>query len=146
MARSKPERLIDVNVFIHAYVKPRRQLSSAEAKIKDSARSIVTRINEGEAVAISVVHLSEIFNMIEDSLSLNEALVTERDVCFKQNIEIVNVSYVDYLDALGYVDTNQSARINDALAYAIMKRMEIVELYSFDKDFDRFSDIDRLTS
>ena len=35
--------------------------------------------------------------------------------------------------------------VNDALAYVLMKKDAIQELYSFDKDFDAFTDIHRKT-
>jgi predicted nucleic acid-binding protein len=36
--------------------------------------------------------------------------------------------------------------VNDSLAYTTMMDNQIIELYSFDKDFDSLSDIKRLTA
>lgn len=138
-------KFVDANVFIHAYLKPKRRLTTAELAIKSSAKSIVSRINDGEPVIISVVHLSEIFNLLEDNLMFEDAVAIERTICFKQNIEVVSVSQFDYLEALERVDSGHTG-VNDNLAYVLMKKNQIRELYSFDKDFDRFPDIKRVSS
>lgn len=53
-------RFIDANVFTYAILKPRRPLSDREREIKERAKRILRRVNEGEEVATTVVHLSEV--------------------------------------------------------------------------------------
>jgi len=65
---------VDASVFVYAFLKPRRRLQPHEASVKDAAENIVLRINEGEEVATSVVHFSEVCNVLEDYLPLEEAL------------------------------------------------------------------------
>ena len=36
--------------------------------------------------------------------------------------------------------------LSDALAYVAMKRNPLAEVYSFDRDFDKFGDIRRVTA
>lgn len=54
-------RFLDANIFIYAYYKPRRELGQKEREMKEGAKDILMRINEGKETAITtVVHLSEI--------------------------------------------------------------------------------------
>ena len=134
---------VDASVFVYAFLKPKRKLQPHEACIKDAAKKIVTRINEGEEVATSVVHFSEVCNVLEDYLPLEEALTIEKGLLFRDNIVIHEVSEEDYLKALSIAE-DQQVGANDALAYVVMKEAEISKIYSFDKDFDIFKDIYRM--
>ncbi len=138
-------RFIDANVFVHAYLKPKSSPTSLEAKIKRSAKLIVSRVNDGESVLMSVVHFSEVSNIIEDQMSLYDAQSLEKAICLKENIDIISVAHEDYLAAIDQAEGKQLG-LDDALTYVLMKKKGIDELYSFDKDFDRFRDIKRLTS
>ncbi|HCW08289.1 MAG TPA: twitching motility protein PilT [Cytophagales bacterium] len=133
---------VDANVFVYAFLKTKRALQPHEVKIKDAAKKIVTRINEGEKVVTSVVHFSEICNILDDYLPIEEALLIERGLLFRENILICDVSKDDYLKAVSVAE-DQSVGINDALAYVLMKKRAIQKVYSFDKDFDAFADIRR---
>ncbi len=133
---------VDANVFIYAFLKTKRTLQPHEVKIKDAAKKIVSRINEGEKVVTSVVHFSEVCNILDDYLSNEEALLVERGLLFRENILICEVSKDDYLKAISVAE-DQSVGVNDALAYVLMKKRAIQTVYSFDKDFDTFADIRR---
>jgi uncharacterized protein len=133
---------VDANVFIYAFLKTKRTLQPHEVKIKDAAKKIVSRINEGEKVVTSVVHFSEVCNILDDYLPIEEALLVERGLLFRENILICEVSKDDYLKAIS-ISEDQSVGVNDALAYVLMKKKTIQTVYSFDKDFDTFADIRR---
>ena len=133
---------VDANMFIYAFLKTKRTLQPHEVKIKDGAKKIVSRINEGEKVVTSVVHFSEVCNILDDYLPIEEALLVEKGLLFRENILICEVSKDDYLKAIS-VTEDQSVGVNDALAYVLMKKMAIQTVYSFDKDFDTFADIRR---
>jgi predicted nucleic acid-binding protein len=139
-----PSTFIDANVFVYAFLKPKRKLQPSEESIKDAARKIITRVSNGEEVVTSVVHFSEICNILEDFLPVKEALELERSLLFQENIIIKEVSAEDYLKALT-IAQDQEIGANDALAYVLMKELKINRIYSFDKDFDCFKDIDRTT-
>jgi len=47
----------DASVLVHAFIKPKRKLKPHEVEIKETAKKIVSRINEGEEVGITVVQL-----------------------------------------------------------------------------------------
>lgn len=133
---------VDANVFIYAFLKTKRTLQPHEVKIKDAAKIIVSRINEGEKVVTSIVHFSEVCNILDDYLPNEEALLVEKGLLFRENILICEVSKDDYLKAIS-VTEDHNVGVNDALAYVLMKKRAIQTIYSFDKDFDTFADIRR---
>lgn len=130
-------------MFVHAYLKPSRPLKAHEAEIKENAKQIVSRVSAGEHVMTTVVHFSEIANTLEDKLPLAEANKIERAICLRENIDIVDVAREDYVAAL---DEGEKHRVglNDSLAYIIMGKQGVTELYSFDRDFDQFKDVRRI--
>lgn len=135
---------VDANVFVYAFLKPKRKLQPHEENIKGMAKKIITRINEGEETVTSVVHFSEICNVLEGYLSIEAAVTLEKSLIFLDNILIKQVSEEDYLKALAIAE-DQQIGANDALAYVLMKEAGLNRIYSFDKDFDGFKDIDRIT-
>ncbi|MBS7637472.1 type II toxin-antitoxin system VapC family toxin [Candidatus Bathyarchaeota archaeon] len=137
-------RFIDSNVFIHAYIKPRRRLQEHEKRIKEEAKAIITRVNGGEEVVTTVVHLGEIANLLEDFMPLETALEVIRGLLMKGNIHIVEISHRDYLSALPVAEGCRVG-LNDALAYTFMLSRGIGEIYSFDKDFDKLENVIRVT-
>lgn len=135
---------VDTNVLVYAFLKTERKLQPHEIQSKEAAKRLLGKINAGEKVACSVVHFSELCNILECYMSLESALELEKGLLLRRNIQILEVTPEDYLSAA--VSAGQHhVGINDALAYVLMKRNEIVKIYSFDKHFDCFSDIERLT-
>ena len=135
---------MDANVFVYAFLKAKRKLHPHEQKIKDAAKKIVTRINEGEETVTSVVHFSEICNILEDHLPTQEACTLEKGLLLLDNIAVKEVSEDHYLKALAIAEDMQVGA-NDALAYVLMKELGINKIYSFDKDFNKFKDINTIT-
>jgi predicted nucleic acid-binding protein len=135
---------VDANVFVYAFLKPKRKLQPHEQKIKEAAKKIVTRINEGEETVTSVVHFSEICNVLEDHLPIQEACTLEKGLLLLENIAVQEVSEEHYLKALAIAEELQIGA-NDALAYVLMKEEGINRIYSFDKDFNEFKDIRTIT-
>jgi predicted nucleic acid-binding protein len=135
---------VDANVFVYAFLKPKRRLQPHEESIKDAAKKIVTRISEGEETVTSVVHFSEICNVLEDYLPIEEAHSLEKSLIFLDNLIIKQVTEEDYLKALAVAE-DQQIGANDALAYVLMKETGLNRIYSFDRDFDGFKDINRIT-
>lgn len=137
-------RFIDTNVFIYAYLKPKRDLSKMEVEIKEKAREIIRKIDKGEDVVTSVAHLSEIINIIESKADRELALNIILSLLLKENIGIIPVEKIDYINSVEIARTND-IDLNDALAYHLMKKHGITEIYSFDKDFDKLKDIKRIS-
>jgi len=136
-------RFIDASVFVHAYLKPKRVLSVEEVHLKQDAKSIVSRLNQGEKVLTSAVHLAEIANVLEDYLPQAEAFEIEKALCLRQEIEIESVDRTTCAEAL-FVTEEGALGFTDAIAYVLMKRKGLGEIYSFDHDFDRVAGIKRI--
>ena len=60
------------------------------------------------------------------------------------NIAVKEVSEEHYLKALAIAEDLQVGA-NDALAYVLMKEAGINRIYSFDRDFNEFKDIQTIT-
>ncbi|NJF24566.1 type II toxin-antitoxin system VapC family toxin [Thermococcus sp. Bubb.Bath] len=129
-------RFIDANVFIYAFLRPRKEPSENVRAIKESAKGILGRISEGEKVVTTVVHLSEVANVIESMAGKKKAVEILMGILTAENIKVLNVSTSDYLKAT-LVAEEKSLGINDALAYVKMKEAGIYEVYTFDGDFEK---------
>ena len=134
---------VDANVFVYAFLKTIRQLQPNELEIKQAAKNIVSRISKGEKVITSVVQFSEVCNVLEDHLPSKEAILLEKGLLYRENISICEVSEEDYIKAVSTAEDHKVG-INDALAYVLMKVKAVQAIYSFDKDFDVFTDIHRI--
>lgn len=131
-------RFVDASVFVHAFLKPKRELKPHEMKIKESAKKIVKRINDGEEVGVTVVQVSEIANLLESYLPLNEALRVEKFLLLAGNVRVFDVTKRDCLKALKIVK-EKNVGLCDAIAYVIMMKNGVNEIYSFDSDFDKLN-------
>jgi predicted nucleic acid-binding protein len=139
-----PTTFVDANVFVYAFLKTKRLLQPNELKLKEAAKKIVTRISAGEKVVMSVVIFSEICNILEDYIPFEQAVLLEKGLLYRENVHISEVTHEDYLKALVLTE-DYRVGVNDALTYTLMKKENIQAIYSFDKDFDAFTDIQRIT-
>jgi predicted nucleic acid-binding protein len=139
-----PPRYLDASVFVHAYIRPRRGLKAHERGIKAHARAIVARINEGEAVVTSTVHVAEIANVLENWMRLEDAAAVQQGLCTLDSVRILTTTRADLLEALAR-GSDLGLGTSDALAVAFMRREGVREVYSFDKDFDGLPDISRVS-
>lgn len=137
-------RFIDASVFLYAYLKPKKELLGKLRKMKERAKGIVKRVDEGEKVVTTIVHLSEIANIIESKASLMKSIKVVLSILNKPNIIIMDVTKSAYLEAAKCAEL-YGVGVNDALAYITMRNLKIREIYSFDTDFDKLKDIERLT-
>jgi len=134
-------RFLDSSVLLHAYLKPRRKLRPEEVRIKENAKKIIKRIDEGkEEVLITVVHLSEIVNIIESYIGLRESIRLLARILALGNISVVNVNRRDYEKAL-FISSHYNVSVNDGVAYIKMRESNINEIYTFDKHFRNLPDI-----
>ena len=138
-------RFVDSNVFLHAFLILRRKPIREEQKIKDEAKAIVKRIEQGQEVATTTANLSEVVNIIEMGLSLQESLGFLAWIITKENVRVYPIAEEHYETALPLVKENKVGA-NDALAYLYMKANGVEEIYSFDSHFNQFKDIVRLPS
>lgn len=136
-------RLVDASVFVHAYLKPNRELKPHEVRIKEAAKRMVKSINEGEEVAITIVQLSEIANILENYMPIEEAFKVEEFLLVAENVKVFEVTTKDCLEALE-ASKDKKVRLSDSIAYLSMLKHGINEIYSFDGDFDDLEDIKRV--
>jgi len=138
-------RFLDANVFIYAYLKPKRGLADEERKLKERAKAIVKRINEGEKVITSIVHLSEVVNILENAMTIGTLSELIKGILSSDNILVLEVSTHDYLMAADLASI-YNIGINDSLALIKMRERGIDEIYSFDKHFDEIEGIARVSN
>ncbi|MFQ5976170.1 MAG: type II toxin-antitoxin system VapC family toxin [Candidatus Hydrothermarchaeales archaeon] len=137
-------RFLDANIFIYAFYRPRVRLDSLQKRMKDSSKKIIEKINGGrEEVMTSVVHLSEVSNILKRSLHIEEVSSLILTLYGLDNVVILDVTANDYLVA---VEMAEELRLdpNDALAVHLMQEHDISEIYSFDEGFEDLEGIVRV--
>jgi len=127
-------RFIDANVFIYAVLKPKMALPEAVLKKKTAAKEIFLRVNAGEPVTTTTVHLSEMANVAEDAAGISFAGDLLSAILTKPTINVEPVSADDYRESIRLAQKS-AISINDALAVLIMERRGIREIYTFDRHF-----------
>ncbi len=137
-------RFIDASVFLYAFLKPKRRLPGEIIKLKGSAKRIIERINKGEDVITTVVHLAEIANILESHTNVMQAINIIEAILSKKNIHVYPVTVTDYIESIEIAKKNYIG-LNDALAVLFMKRLGINEIYSYDSDFDKIANIKKIT-
>ncbi len=139
-------RFLDANVFIYAYYKPKKQLTQKERQMKEQAKAIIGNVSEGkEEVLMSVVHVSEVVNILKHGMPQDQLTVIIRGLFMLDNMTITGVTREAYFAATELGD-DLKLEANDALAVDIMKANNISEIYSFDEHFDKVDSITRLPS
>ena len=137
-------RFLDANVFIYAYYKPKRELTEEQKIMKEKAKEIIRRINDGEEdVVTTVVHLSEVCNILKRAMKLHDLQTFLIGLYSMDNVKIVDVSKDMYFTAIGLMDEFKLDP-NDCLAVLVMEQEGINEIYTFDKGFDNVGWIKRL--
>ncbi|MFA5415629.1 MAG: type II toxin-antitoxin system VapC family toxin [Methanoregula sp.] len=127
-------RFIDANVFIYAVLKPKTTLPEAVLQKKTTAKEIFLRVNAGEPVTTTTVHLSEVANVLEDAAGISFAADLLSAILTKPTINVEPVSADDYRESIRLAQKS-AISINDALAVLIMERQGIREIYTFDRHF-----------
>ena len=137
-------RFLDANVFIYAYYKPKKQLTQKEKQMKEHAKKIISGVSQGkEEVVMTVVHVSEIVNILKHGMPLDQLTTIVRGLFMLDNVKIVSVTREAYFAATELGD-DLKLEANDALAVDVMRLNNIKEIYSFDEDFDQIEGITRL--
>ena len=127
-------RFIDSNVFLYAMIKPKGNTSKEILNRKEKAKKILLRVENGEEVVTTLIHLSEIANILEAKVNLTTAVRFLENLLLAENVKILPVSVEEYLKAV-LVFKEKGISINDALAYLKMKELSIKEIYTFDRHF-----------
>lgn len=137
-------RFLDANVFIYAYYKPKKKLTQKEMQMKEQAKKIITNVSQGkENVIITVVHVSEMVNILKHGMRPDQVTAIIRGLFMLDNVRIFDVTRDAYFAATELGD-DLKLEANDALAIDVMRLNNIREMYSFDEDFDQIEGIVRL--
>lgn len=137
-------RFLDANVFIYAYYKPGRKLTHEEEQMKEQAKKIISSVSQGrEEVMTTVVHLSEVANILKHGMPLERLTSVILGLFMLDNVKILGVSRDAYFAA---TDLGGDLKIdpNDALAVDAMRLNDVKEIYSFDEDFEMMEGLTRL--
>jgi hypothetical protein len=112
--------------------------------MKVKSKEIIKNINNKEAeVLTTVVHLSEVSNILKRSMSIDDLKSLFVTLYSLENVEIVGVTAEDYLAAVEMAD-ELGLDPNDSLAVHFMQKKDIKEILSFDQDFEQIEGIKRL--
>jgi len=137
-------RFIDANVFIYGVLKAKKAHTKEAVESKRKAKAILSRIDEGEPVATSVVHISEVANVLEDHMPLQALKDFLASILYKDSIVIYGIDREIYREA-NESFVQAKIGINDAIAVTLMRREGIREIYSFDSHFQELEAITRIT-
>ncbi|MBI2596641.1 PIN domain-containing protein [Candidatus Daviesbacteria bacterium] len=108
------------------------------------AETIIEKIDKGIVkVYISWPTILEVVFILQNSIKLPKKEITEKLLPIF-HLENVNLEHGKLLDNIFgyYVDKNIS--LTDAYHVALMEKKKVKQIYSFDQDFDKFSQIKRL--
>ena len=137
-------RFLDANIFIYAYYRPKKQLTEKEEAMKDQAKRIVNNISQGkEQVTTTVVHISEIVNILKNGIPQNQLTQIILGLFMLNNVKIMDVTKDAYF-AAAELGEDLKLEPNDALAIDIMRQNEIAEIYTFDEHFTNIDGIIKL--
>jgi predicted nucleic acid-binding protein len=136
-------RFLDSSTFLYAYIRPRRRPPPEVEDDKRRAQAIIRRVQGGELVTTTVVHVSEIANILEARAPLEDVRSIVLDILNMDTIRVTAVDSARYARAVQVAETH-GVVINDALAYVTMVDNDVSEIYSFDRHFDVLPGITRL--
>jgi len=129
-------RFVDSNVLIYALFKPKKEPDGKIAEMKRKSVEILKRIQEGEEVSTTVVHLSEVANVIASRRNERMAAEFVREFLTLRNVEVFEINGEDFLKA-SLLAIERDVDVNDALAYIKMREHKIEEIYTFDRHFEK---------
>jgi predicted nucleic acid-binding protein len=137
-------RFLDANVFVYAYYKPKKQLSEKERQMKALAKTIISDISQGkEEVMITVVHVSEVANILKHGMPQDQLTTIIRGLFMLDNVRIMDATKDAYFAA---TELGEDLKLepNDALAIDMMRQNNITEIFSFDEHFNQIEGITRI--
>jgi predicted nucleic acid-binding protein len=122
-------RFVDTNVFIYVLVKsPQRDF--------EISQRILKRIENGEETATSLAVIQEVVDWLEYNNRKKEVKSFLTAVNSYLTMNKLNNTWDDFLTALNNIEEHKIDFV-DALTLQTMKKNNIDEIYSNDKDFDR---------
>ena len=99
-----PKPTLTLTFLFMPFLKLKGNCNRNELEIKQAAKNIVARISKGEKVITSVVHFSEVCNVLEDHLPFEEAILLEKGLLYRENVSICEVAQEDYIKAVSIAE------------------------------------------
>lgn len=129
-------RFLDANPFVYAFLRGKKRLKPSDRRIKEAANGIIQRVDEGHERAVtSVVHLSEVANILEARTGKGFASQFMMDILNKESVTVLDVSVEEYSKAAD-IAVELGVGVNDALILVLVEPLGITEVYSFDQGID----------
>ncbi len=141
------EKFLDSNVLIHAFLKPKENITQRDSEIKRKSIDIVKKLQSGDLkVVLTTAQIFEVVNILESWISHQAAREIIDFLFTAKNIKIYAVTQKDLEEALTVAERykDNEIGINDCVTYIAMKNANISEILSFDKHFDTLADITRI--
>ncbi len=105
---------------------------------------IIKKIEKGEVkVYISWPAILEVVFVLQNSLKLPKKEITEKLLPIF-HLENVHLEQRGLLDIIFKYYTDKNISLTDAYNAALMQKKKIKQIYSFDEDFDKFPQIEKL--
>jgi predicted nucleic acid-binding protein len=129
-------RFVDANVFIYAIVK-------SPQKDHEISRTILQRIESGEAAATSLAVIQEVINWLQYNGRKREVGSFLLAINSYLSMSKLSTNWDNFFPSLEDMYGKQIDFV-DSLTLQIMKQYKINEIYSNDKDFDRIEWVKRI--
>jgi uncharacterized protein len=137
-------RFLDTNIFVYAYYRPKKILTEKEQTMKELAKEIIRNVSSGkEQVTTTVVHVSEIVNILKNGLPQEKLTALISGLFMLNNVIILDVTKDAYFAATE-ISNDLKLEPNDTLAIDIMRQNGICEIYTFDEHFSNIDGIVKL--
>ena len=129
-------RFVDSNVFIYVLVKSPKD-------DYEIAKRILQRIEEGEEAITSTAVIQEIVDWLEYNNRRREVETLLTAINSYITMKKAEISWNDMMEAIG--DMNRyDLDLVDALTLQTMKKNNVKEIYTNDRDFDQVKGIKRI--
>ena len=101
--------------------------------MKEEAKEMIDRVNRGEErVLTSVVHISEMADILKRKMTITELAELVSGVLMNDSIQVEGVTAADYLGA-AEAASELGVGPNDSLAVRLMRSHGVQEVYTFDR-------------
>ncbi len=136
-------KFLDANILVYAYFQTKRNLEEHEENLKENSRKIIEKIEKGEEVTTSTTHLSEAANVLASTFTQEDLADLLLAFTNKPNVTVLDTTRSDFI-ASCMIAKQKGVKVNDCLALHLMKKEKIKEIYTFDKHFEEFEDIEKI--
>lgn len=137
-------RFLDTNIILRSLAQP---ANPTDQQKQQNCFALFQRIKSGQEQVFTceAVITEVLYNLCsprQHNLSHSDAVVRFRPLLVLGNVKIPNKKV--YLQALDLFADYEFLDIEDTVIIAHMERLNIGQIYSYDTDFDRVSEVERV--